>query len=261
MDILKDFFPSHFIKALDLDGDTALTIKKVVAEEHGFPKRKSACVYFNENDKCIGLNKTNATTLVAMFGRDSTAWHGERITIYPTKTNFQGKQVPCIRIRDRAPAQAQPAQTQADAQPPAPASDTLPDNLRKRLHAVGVECYGKDWDERRAALVAATSTKFRGQAIESSNDLTGAEAIYLIEGMKRKVAESGPADDSQPSGAEWSATTRDDLVSQARLTETIEELDAIDKKWMPLANRMIEEDGLRVAESIGLARERIENAL
>lgn len=44
----------------------------------------------------------------------------------------------------------------------------LPDNLRKRLHAVGTQAYGKEWDAKRPELVRAVT---KGRAT-SSNDLT-----------------------------------------------------------------------------------------
>lgn len=48
----------------------------------------------------------------------------------------------------------------------------LPDNLRKKLHAVGTQAYGKEWNAKRPELVKAVT---KGRA-ESSSDLTKDEA-------------------------------------------------------------------------------------
>lgn len=282
MDIMKEFFPSHFIKAHDLNGqDFDLTIKNVKAESHGFPKRKSCCVYFHERidpqaeEKCLGLNKTNATTLTNLFGSETKNWIGKRIAIFPTMTNFQGRQVPCIRIRDRAPAQAQPVPTQPEQQPQAPPApdalpdsppEPLPDNVRKRLHAVGTECYGKDWDERRPVLATAASNKFRGQAVTSSNDLTEQEALYLIQGMERKIAGRSaqqPPEQEQPPEQppeSWSAQQRADIIKRLDLAQSLDDIRAIEKEWSPDANRMESDDSVAVADAIGAAEERVKGA-
>ena len=67
---------------------------------------------------------------------------------------------------------------------PEPQSEPLPQTLVKKLHATGVHLYGKEWDDKRPALVSAITK----QRTESSKELTIEEAQRLIEGMENKIA-------------------------------------------------------------------------
>ena len=64
----------------------------------------------------------------------------------------------------------------------------------KRLHAVGVEWYGSEWDAKRHELVAAI-TKGR---TESSAELTDAEAAKLVAGIESKISAQHEAVDAVP---------------------------------------------------------------
>ena len=64
----------------------------------------------------------------------------------------------------------------------------------KRLHAVGSEWYGSEWDAKRSELVAAI-TKGR---TESSKELTEAEAAKLVAGIESKIAAEHDAVDAVP---------------------------------------------------------------
>lgn len=77
--------------------------------------------------------------------------------------------------KQAAQAQSQPAE--------------LPDNLRKKLHAVGTQAYGEEWNTKRPELVKAI-TKGRS---ESSNDLTIDEANRMISGMEKRISATVPA--------------------------------------------------------------------
>lgn len=58
----------------------------------------------------------------------------------------------------------------------------LPANLRRKLHAVGTDCYGDEWDDKRAAMSAAFHVK-------SSNDWTVEQANKVIDGMQKIISE------------------------------------------------------------------------
>jgi hypothetical protein len=64
-------------------------------------------------------------------------------------------------------------QAQAERQP-------MTAKKRKEFHAIGTEAYGPDWDDKRKAFCAALG-------VESSNDLTMAQAQKLIDGMRKKL--------------------------------------------------------------------------
>jgi len=94
-------------------------------------------------------------------------------------------------IQAPAPA-AQPEPAISQTTFPEPETTIPPADLprrtdwqRKALHAAGAAYYGKDWDEKRHALVMAI-TKGRTQ---SSTELTPIEANTLIDGINRKANE------------------------------------------------------------------------
>ena len=93
-----DFFPSHYLKASDLQGKRVpLTVREVTREESG--GETYPVVHFEKTEKILRLNKTNWSTLEELAGsEDSDAWGGTAIVLYPTKTDFQGKRVDAIRI-------------------------------------------------------------------------------------------------------------------------------------------------------------------
>lgn len=93
-------FPSNYIKSDDLDGRrVVVTIDRVELEKIGDDEKP--VLYFKGKDRGLVLNKTNAATIVEITGSDDTDdWHGHPIVLFPSKTEFQGKRVPCIRVDD-----------------------------------------------------------------------------------------------------------------------------------------------------------------
>jgi len=100
-------FPSNYLKAADIEEDTTLTIGSVTLETIGEDERP--IVHFDNNDKGLVLNKTNASTIKGLYGKDTDDWTGKKITLFATEVDYQGKQTMAIRIRMRAPKTATPA--------------------------------------------------------------------------------------------------------------------------------------------------------
>jgi len=93
-------FPSKFLKCADLEGNAVtLTIEsvkmEVMDERSGDTK---PVVYFNEKDRGLALNVTNANMISEMYGDESDGWTGKQIEIFPAKTDFQGRVVDCLRV-------------------------------------------------------------------------------------------------------------------------------------------------------------------
>jgi hypothetical protein len=94
-------FPSNYLKAADLHGDTVVTITTVSLEQIG--DERKPVVYFAEMETGLVLNKTNKETIKAVLGTpDTDHWVGKQITLFPTQVDFQGRQVEAIRIRLRS---------------------------------------------------------------------------------------------------------------------------------------------------------------
>ena len=102
MNIDKEF-PSKWLKAHDLDGDTPLTISNVTREKFQ-DGDSTVAVHFQGLQQMLGLNKTNANVIKGLYGADTDAWLGKMVVLYPTHTEMAGKTMPCVRIRPEAVA-------------------------------------------------------------------------------------------------------------------------------------------------------------
>lgn len=103
---VRSMFDRKQIGAWDLVGkDVTVTIRAVRAEElrNRSGKDKKPIVYFEGSDLGFALNKTNMKIIAAMYGYDTRAWVGKRVTLFPTKTSFGPEQVDCIRVRPGIP--------------------------------------------------------------------------------------------------------------------------------------------------------------
>jgi hypothetical protein len=95
-------YPSKYIKADDLAGkEYKLVIAEVRIEDVGGPgnEEDKPVLYFAGRTKGCVLNRTNAMAIASKYGEDTDAWIDKEILIYPDQTNFQGRMVPCIRMR------------------------------------------------------------------------------------------------------------------------------------------------------------------
>ena len=97
-------FPGQFIKAADLQGKRVqVTIESVDMEDIGGEMKP--VVHFKGKDRGLVLNKTNSNAIWGITGSEETdEWTGVAITLYPSKTDFQGKRVDCIRVDPAEPS-------------------------------------------------------------------------------------------------------------------------------------------------------------
>ena len=100
---LNDLYPSKFLTAAELDEDGIIvTIRDITIEKMGDGMEKP-CLHFDESDKGLILNKTNAKIIGKMYGDDTDNWEDERISLYPTYVSFKGDQVEAIRVKPKKP--------------------------------------------------------------------------------------------------------------------------------------------------------------
>ena len=103
---INEAFPSNWIGADDLKGaDITLVINKSSVQDLGQAPNtdRKLCIWFNGTEKGMTLNVINRNTIIDLYGPETDNWHGESITIYPTTTEWQGKMVPCVRVRTEKP--------------------------------------------------------------------------------------------------------------------------------------------------------------
>lgn len=100
---------SSYLKAEDLPKGTRVGVVIAGCELHEFSqddgsKQKKMVLTFEGKEKKLTLNVTNARMIAANLGSDDTdAWIGKRIELYASQTDFGGKQVPCIRVKEQVP--------------------------------------------------------------------------------------------------------------------------------------------------------------
>lgn len=119
-------FPSKYVKAADLqDRAHLLTIRAVTMEDVGGGDTKPV-LYFQNAEKGVVLNRTNAETIAFCYTDETDNWIGKQIEVYPDTTHFQGKLVPCVRVRRPMPPAQNGQAFGASAPPSAPVGDPGP---------------------------------------------------------------------------------------------------------------------------------------
>ncbi len=124
----RSFFDSVHLFAFHLQNKSAVV--EIVKVEQGTLTGKDGkadrkpLVHFRGKQKPLALNRTNAATIAGMYGKETKAWVGKRVELYPTTTQAFGATHDCIRIRPKPPGKdAQPAAYDESAEPPEPGSN------------------------------------------------------------------------------------------------------------------------------------------
>lgn len=95
---------SEYLKAEDIGNEMwTFTIKGADVKEFPDGDRKLV-LSFQEWDKSLPLNVTNARAIADMYGHNSNGWIGRQIMLFSMPVKFQDRMVNAIRIR--APVQA-----------------------------------------------------------------------------------------------------------------------------------------------------------
>lgn len=104
----RNLYDTDYIGVWSLGGeDRTVVIKRVkggeVGGQDGRKKQRKILVFFEQFEKAMVLNVTNAKTIAGMYGNDVRGWLNKRVTLYATTTKFSGEVVDCIRIRPTIP--------------------------------------------------------------------------------------------------------------------------------------------------------------
>jgi hypothetical protein len=123
----RSMYDSNYLYAFDLKGrDVTVTIKEVKAVKVTNAQKKEQkkpLVTFKESKDARGLVlcKTNGKSIAAMYGNDTDAWPGKRITLFAAMVDAFGATVEAIRIRPLIPKPSAKGGEFADAETmPAP---------------------------------------------------------------------------------------------------------------------------------------------
>jgi hypothetical protein len=182
------------MKASDLQGDLSLTIKGYKIENlgQGDDAEEKPVLYFHEANNGLALNVTNANIIAAMYGDEMDAWTEKRITLYPTTTEFSGKKVACIRVRERGQS-ATPQQSSA----PAPGQGITPGTAWK-IYMEGHK--NLPADVVKSNFMKAVEAYFQGSYADVKAGITPQQwAQFVDDGwMRNPLDEAGtgiPADE------------------------------------------------------------------
>jgi hypothetical protein len=97
-------FPSQYLKGDDIEPGETVTIKVVRDELVGMDQESKPVLYLDEYERGIVLNKTNARSLVKVYGDDETTWPGKKIVLHTEAVSFRGETTNAIRMQAAAPA-------------------------------------------------------------------------------------------------------------------------------------------------------------
>ena len=94
------YFGGNFIKASDITDPQKLTIKDV--KEVEIDEKQKLEVHFEETDKVLVLNKINTNRIISWAGsKDTNDWPGTTITLLKGLVEYDGKDVPCVRVKKK----------------------------------------------------------------------------------------------------------------------------------------------------------------
>lgn len=95
-----EYFSGRFLRAEDIRQPVKLTILKVTEEE--YEEKKKLVVSFEEIEKVLGLNKINCSRIIEWAGTEETDdWPGTVVTLVRSSVEYDGKDVPCIRVKKK----------------------------------------------------------------------------------------------------------------------------------------------------------------
>jgi hypothetical protein len=106
---IEQLFPSKYLKAIDLETEEAMaTLSNFVVEPvrdvQSGKDEDQPVVHFDEFEKGLILNRTNAESIAALHGRDTEAWAGKRITLFVQRGVHAFNQTwDVIRVRNAVP--------------------------------------------------------------------------------------------------------------------------------------------------------------
>lgn len=107
MDLYKtELFPYIQGESLVGKASVTLTMTSVEAEKlpnHGGQEETKYVLYFKETKKGLILNKTNAARIIALYGRETDEWAGQRISIHSEPVRAFGKNHNAVRVDEKKP--------------------------------------------------------------------------------------------------------------------------------------------------------------
>lgn len=118
----SEFVKSKWLHGADLPAGQPIELTVATVGVHEFDDgTKRPRVEFLEADQALSLNKTQTGTMIQLFGSNTAAWIGQRVTLTAVPTQFAGKPTivigragpPSMPTFNGQPMAAAPVQTAA----------------------------------------------------------------------------------------------------------------------------------------------------
>lgn len=104
---INEMYPRRYLSAAQMHGQVrTVTIDRVV-QEQAFGETK-VVVFFEEESQGLVLNRTNGNNLAAVFTPETDTWGGNQVVLWGTNMEFQGRQIPTIKVALPEPERAKP---------------------------------------------------------------------------------------------------------------------------------------------------------
>lgn len=122
-----DVFTSQYLSVKDLAG-RSVVVEISHSETKLIGNDSKEVLYFMGKDKGLVLNKTNWNMIEMLTGKEDTDdWVGVQITLQPSKTEYKGEVVPCIRVAPDLPKRQAQYAGEPQAEPVRAAAPTATD--------------------------------------------------------------------------------------------------------------------------------------
>lgn len=108
---VSETYGGNTLKAEDLpQSGMRVTIRNVTMKtfQDGDRERDKLILHFEETEKSLVVNVTNANMLVEMFGDETDDWLAQQIDLIVARVEFNGKRVPAIRVKERPKQRQRP---------------------------------------------------------------------------------------------------------------------------------------------------------
>lgn len=90
---------SNWLKAEHLPPGREVSVNIESFEMVELDNKKKVCLKFQNKEKGLVLNKTNAVAISHVYGNDCSAWAGKPLFLFSTKVDYAGQMVDAIRVR------------------------------------------------------------------------------------------------------------------------------------------------------------------
>jgi len=96
---INDIFAGDYLRAEDLPADRPVWVEIRSVDVRRFPDGAKLEIAFKDKRKHFLANMTNSRIIADLYGGETDDWIERMIGLYSTKVEFQGRMVPCIRVK------------------------------------------------------------------------------------------------------------------------------------------------------------------